>query len=132
MTGMGGYGSGYSDTSVTSERREDEKQKNNNTGTAGGTVSHSITSKYFVAEGRKSVSYLNKRGWSVSMIESAIESGPVGTSINKVNNNACSVYRYPGTDYYVVIEDCSGKLIQLSEFGNNSWVPDGSIEFFGR
>lgn len=40
---------------------------------------------------------------------------------------SCSVYCYPGTNSYVVIEDSSGSLVQASQFGDAGWIPDSSI-----
>ncbi len=47
--------------------------------------------------------------------------------MNRAMGQMCYVYCYPGTNYYIVIEHNSYKLVQLSEFGNDSWLIDDGI-----
>ena len=79
--------------------------------------------------GAKSESYMNKRGWSPDKINAAINNGPMGTAINKANNMQSTVYCYPGTNYYVVVEDSSRNVVQFSQFGNDNWIPDNTINW---
>ena len=79
--------------------------------------------------GSKNANYIRKRGWNTSSINAAISNGKMGTSINKANNQPCSVYCYPGTNSYVVIEDSTGSLVQASQFGDSGWVPDSTIKW---
>ena len=78
--------------------------------------------------GAKSKSYVNKRGWTDDMIQSAINNGPQGTSVNMANQNSCTVYRYPGVDnQYVVIDDVTQSIVQVSNFTDPGWIPDSRI-----
>lgn len=81
-------------------------------------------------DGAKDENYAAKRGWDDTKINSAINSGAAGTSTNLANGAACTVYCYPGTRYYVVIENISRSIVQLSEFGNDDWIPDSNIVWY--
>ena len=81
----------------------------------------------FNLDGSKNENYINKRGWSTDSINKAINNGKMGSSINKANGASCSVYCYPNTKSYVVIEDESRSLVQASQFGNAEWIPDSNI-----
>ena len=62
------------------------------------------------------------------MIVEAIKNGVKGTSTNMRNNAPCSVYTYPGiNNQYVVIENGSGNIVQVSRFHDTNWVPDSRI-----
>ncbi len=63
----------------------------------------------------------------MNSIHDAIEAGAMGQSVNKTNGQHCTVYCYPNTGYYVVIETESRNVVQCSEYGNDEWVPDNSI-----
>ena len=85
----------------------------------------------FNYNGDKTAEYAQKRGWDDAMIYAAIAACVRGSSINRANNNAaCSVYCYPGTTYYVVIENNSRSLVQCSKYGDDAWIPDESIVWF--
>ena len=86
-----------------------------------------VTQNRFNLNGSKGESYVKKRGWTTDSINAAINNGRMGTSINKANGQPCTVYCYPGTKSYVVIEDGTGSLVQASQFGDPDWYPDGSI-----
>ena len=78
--------------------------------------------------GAKGIDYVNKRGWTDDMINDAILYGQRGTSVNKANGASCTVYLYPGTqNQYVVIENNTGHLVQLSKFVDAGWIPDSTI-----
>ena len=77
--------------------------------------------------GSKDENYMSKRGWDIGKVDEAIKNGPMGTSINKANNMACTVYCYPNTNYYVIVEDVSKNIVQFSQFGDNQWIPDNTI-----
>ena len=62
------------------------------------------------------------------MIVEAIKNGVKGTSTNMRNNAPCSVYTSPGiNNQYVVIENGSGNIVQVSRFHDTNWVPDSRI-----
>ena len=79
-------------------------------------------------DGAKGQKYLEKRGWSDQTINEAINNGKKGISINMANQKPCTVYVHPSAhNSYVVIENDSRSLVQLSEFGNPNWIPDSRI-----
>ena len=78
--------------------------------------------------GAKNSQYISKRGWNDEMINSAIRNGPKGTSINMANDAPCTVYSYPGiSNQYVIVENESRSIVQVSDFNNSSWIPDFRI-----
>ena len=84
----------------------------------------------FNYNGSKSEQYVNKRGWTDDMINEAITNGQKGTSINAANGATCSVYGYPGTDnQYVVIDDTTDSIVQVSNFNDSGWIVDGRIRW---
>ena len=81
--------------------------------------------------GRKDRNYIEKRGWTDEKINNAINNGKQGISKNMENNNICSVYRYPGIDnQYVVIDDVTKSIVQVSDFKDMAWVVDSRIMWF--
>ena len=87
------------------------------------------TSNYNL-DGAKSSSYVANRGWSDNMINTAIETGKRGTAINRANEAACTAYLYPGTkNQYVVIENTSRSVVQVSDFFDTGWIVDSSIKW---
>ena len=86
------------------------------------------TNPSYNLDGSKDSNYVSKRGWNSDMINQAISNGKQGTSINMATNQPCTVYRYPGTDnQYVVIEDSTRSLVQVSNFNDPEWIPDSRI-----
>lgn len=62
------------------------------------------------------------------MINSAMDNGIQGTSINMANGNPCLVYCYPGMDnQYVVIDGVTNSIVQVSKFSDLGWQPDSRI-----
>ena len=101
-------------------------------GLAGGVFGYftgksNIPQNNYNFNGSKDENYMSKRGWDIGKINEAIKNGPMGTSINKANNMSCTVYCYPNTNYYVIIEDVSKNIVQFSKFGDNQWIPDNTI-----
>ena len=90
-------------------------------------VSFSNGGDSFNLKGKKDADYVTSRKWTSQNINTAIADGRKGISINKATNMPCTVYCYPNTNYYVVIEDATGSLVQASEFGNANWIPDNTI-----
>ena len=88
----------------------------------------SSTSATYNLNGAKGIDYVTNRGWNDDMINNAISNGHRGTSINLANGESCTAYRYPGTNnQYVVIENISRKLVQVSDFYDSGWIPDSRI-----
>lgn len=68
------------------------------------------------------------RGWNSDMISNAINNGKQGTSVNIANGAPCTAYCYPGTNnQYVVIENESRSIVQVSNFYDSGWIPDQRI-----
>ena len=88
------------------------------------------TNNYYNLNGAKNAEYVNKRGWNESMIINAIKNGKQGTSVNMANGAKCTAYLYPGTtNQYVVIEDGSRSVVQLSDFNDPNWINDSRISW---
>ena len=47
-------------------------------------------------------------------------------AVNKAKGNAATAYYNIAGDY-VILDDITGELIQLSKFGDVGWIPDSSI-----
>ena len=81
--------------------------------------------------GRKTEAYVKKRGWTDEMIRYAIKNGEPGTTVNAANNNAPSTaYRYPGiNNQYVIIDNSTGSIVQVSDFYDSDWRVDTRIQW---
>ncbi len=90
------------------------------------TQSHKAVSCNF--NGSKNEAYAIKRGWNSAKIDYAIQNGKQGTSINMANGAPCTAYRYPGTsNQYVVVENNTRSLVQVSNLNDPGWIPDARI-----
>ena len=47
-------------------------------------------------------------------------------AINKATGNTATVY-YNKSGDYVVVDDVTGELVQLSGYGDTGWKPDSTI-----
>lgn len=74
----------------------------------------------------KNDNYVKKRGWSYDQIDDAINRGVKGTSTNMATGNPCSVYLSENGSY-VIVDDVTNELVQLSKFGDPTWIPDPRI-----
>ena len=89
------------------------------------------TSPLYTLNGAKGVDYVNKRGWTDDMINEAICFGNRGSSVNMANGASCTAYLYPGTqNQYVVIENYTRNLVQLSKFTDTGWIVDPRIVWY--
>ena len=81
--------------------------------------------------GRKTEAYVKNRGWTDEMIRYAMKNGKQGTTINVANNNAPSTaYQYPGiSNQYVVIDNSTGSIVQVSDFYDSGWKVDPRIQW---
>ena len=78
--------------------------------------------------GSKTEAYITKRGWTWdSMI--AVVNKPYITSeaTNKLTGNAATAY-YTKVGDYVVVDNITGDLVQVSKFGDTGWIPDATIK----
>ncbi len=70
---------------------------------------------------------LKKRGWSDGLVDDTISSPyAVRKSVNKhTGGNATAFFRRDGS--YVVLDDSTGEIIQISDRYDPNWIPDSSI-----
>jgi hypothetical protein len=77
--------------------------------------------------GGKSEAYLTKRGWTWDSIRNLTKNKfTTRVAVNKSNGNPATAYFNEAGDY-VVVDDITGDLVQLSQFGDADWIPDSSI-----
>ena len=94
------------------------------------SISVSEQKQTYNYNGLKNEKYVSKRGWTDEMIQYAIKNGQQGSSINMANNSSCTVYKYPGTsNQYVVIDDSTGSIVQVSNFSDSGWIVDPRIQW---
>ena len=87
-------------------------------------------SRQYNYNGLKNEQYVQDRGWTDEMIQYAMKAGTSGTSVNAANNNSCTAYLYPGTNnQYVVIDDTTGSIVQVSDFNDPGWIVDFRIQW---
>jgi len=80
---------------------------------------------------------LADRGWSKNDIQAVINNGATGTSIDKrsaakspdgiARNDSATVYGSPGG--YVVVNDRTGEVVQISNKNDPAWIVDGRIQW---
>lgn len=71
---------------------------------------------------------MKKRGWTKDIIQNTVNN-PYTTrkSINKANGNSATVY-YTREGSYVIIDDITNEIVQISDNINPSlWSPDSEI-----
>lgn len=82
-------------------------------------------------------SQLGDRGWTEQDVKDAINGEATGTSIDKRRPNktadglgrddTASVYGTP--DGYVVVNDRTGEVVQVSDKTDPAWIPDSRINW---
>ncbi len=80
---------------------------------------------------------LGERGWTESDIQAAIKNGATGTSVDKrsatkspdgvARNDPATVYGTPNG--YVVVNDRTGEVVQVSNKRDPGWIADGRISW---
>lgn len=81
---------------------------------------------------------IGKRGWTEQEIKDAVNKGPKGSSIDKRGpkktppdylgrNDPATVYGKPGE--YVVINDRTGEVAQVSDKTDKGWIDDSRIQW---
>jgi filamentous hemagglutinin len=70
------------------------------------------------------------RGWTEHQVRAAIDRGPIGMSIDHTNakSNPALVYGSKQGGY-VVVNDRTGRVVQISDRTDPAWVPDSRIEW---
>ena len=71
---------------------------------------------------------LSTRGWTKELVVETIDSSTITRkATNKATGgNATAYYRKDGS--YVVCDDITAEIIQVSKIGDPDWTPDRSIE----
>jgi filamentous hemagglutinin len=79
---------------------------------------------------RKIAAQLSARGWTEHEIRAAVDRGPTGRSIDHTGGRSdpASVYGSK-QDGYVVINDRTGRIVQISDRNDPGWIPDSRIEW---
>ena len=73
--------------------------------------------------------YIEKRGWTTNSIEKAINRGVKGTTVNRATGNTGMVYTARNGSY-VIIDSKTREIVQLSKYGDKSWIDDSAIKWF--
>nr|WP_246641803.1 colicin E5-related ribonuclease [Paraburkholderia edwinii] len=86
---------------------------------------------------KKIADQLGERGWTESDIQAAIKNGPTGTSVDNrsagkspdgvARSDPATVYGSPNG--YVVVNDRTGEVVQVSDKTDPDWVADGRIKW---
>ena len=71
---------------------------------------------------------MGARGWDQAKIDKALSGGAIGRASNRATGNPASVYG--SRQEYVVVDNVTGDIVQLSKRGDPGWIPDPSIIFF--
>ena len=78
---------------------------------------------------RKIAAQLTARGWTEHEIRAAVDRGPIGRSIDHTGGRSdpASVYGSK-QDGYVVVNDRTRRVVQISDRTDPGWVPDSRIK----
>jgi filamentous hemagglutinin len=79
---------------------------------------------------RKIAAHLTVRGWTEHEIRAAVDRGSIGRSIDHAEgeSNPATVYGSKQGGY-VVINDRTGRVVQISDRTDPGWLPDSRIEW---
>jgi hypothetical protein len=76
---------------------------------------------------QKKVNQVTNRGWTLESIEDVVENPAMTRSdptiINRATGNPVTYY-YRADGYYVVIDDVTGQVVQVSDLFNPSWIDE--------
>lgn len=78
----------------------------------------------------KIAAQLVARGWTEQEIRQAVEARPIGTSIDHTDGRAEPATVYGSrTGGYVVVNDLTMRVIQVSDKNDPGWMPDSRIDW---
>jgi len=78
---------------------------------------------------RKIAAQLNARGWTEHEIRAAVDRGPIGRSIDHTGSRTDSATVYGSKQGgYVVVNDRTGRVVQISDRNDAGWIPDSRIK----
>jgi filamentous hemagglutinin len=82
-------------------------------------------------------SQLEARGWTEQEVQAVVKQGPVGTTMDSRSaaktpdglprNDPASVYG--SKEGYIVVNDRTGEVVQVSNKDDPSWIPDSRISW---
>jgi RHS repeat-associated protein len=76
---------------------------------------------------RKKIDQIALRGWTEASINALINApSRIGTSVNRVNGNAATAY-FDDAGAYIVRDDITGNLVQMSNRFDPEWIVDSAI-----
>ena len=88
------------------------------------------TGRSYNFNGPHGENYMHSRGWTYETIDQAVSNGRIGGATNKANGNPATVYGHPVlATHYVVIDDVTRNIVQLSNLIHPVWYPDSTITF---
>jgi hypothetical protein len=75
----------------------------------------------------KKFNQLSQRGWSNDTIEELVSNPYIKrTSTNRATGNSATVY-YRKDGHYIIRDDITGDLVQMSNTNAQKWIPDSNI-----
>lgn len=97
-----------------------------NGGEVRGSISSMKTIKQFFSLDAKIINQMGKRGWTESKIANALESRNTAQAIDKSTGQKATAY-FIGHNQYVVKNDQTWKIIQISNLNDKEWKIDKTI-----
>jgi filamentous hemagglutinin len=78
----------------------------------------------------KIAAQLAQRGWEEHEVRDLANTSPGGTSVDNTagKNDPATVYGSPPNNY-IVVNDVTGQVVQVSNRRNPAWVPDNRIRW---
>lgn len=78
----------------------------------------------------KIAAQLAVRGWTEQEVRGLANSAPRGTSVDNTGGKSdpATVYGDPPNNY-IVVNDVTGQVVQVSNRNNLAWVPDDRIQW---
>ncbi len=72
---------------------------------------------------------LKGRGWTEQEVRDLTETEPTGKSVDITNKNNDPATVYGDQDGYVVVNDKTGDVVQVSDKTDRGWIPDDRIKW---
>ncbi|MCA7972130.1 hypothetical protein CFB52_032430 [Burkholderia sp. AU18528] len=80
---------------------------------------------------------IDERGWTDKEVQATVDDGPAGTTMDNrgasktpdgiPRNDPATVYGSP--DGYVIVNDITGEVVQVSGKNDPTWIHDGRIKW---
>jgi hypothetical protein len=75
----------------------------------------------------KIINQMDGRGWTLDSIDETLTSDITRAATNKATGGSATAY-FNSDGSYVVVDDATGQIIQISDRNDPNWVPDSSIK----